>query len=80
MYTHIPSFVDILPIYVPRALSTVPELYSRLSLLIYCIYSSCLYVNLNLLIQPTPPPSPLGIYVCSLCRETCSINYSFALL
>ena len=60
LYKHTRCFLDYFPIQIITEYWMVsPLLYSMMLLVIYLIYSSCLYVNIHLLIYLSPA-SPLG--------------------
>ena len=63
--THIPSFLDFLPIQVSTEhWVEVPVIHSRFSLVTYFMSHSCIHVNANLPIHLNPlPTSPLGVYM-----------------
>ena len=63
--THIPSFLDFLPIQVSTEhWVEVPVIHSQFSLVTYFMSHSCIHVNANLPIHLNPlPTSPLGVYM-----------------
>ena len=69
-----------------RALSKVPVLYSRFSLVIYVIHNilfmsqQCVYVNLNLPLHPAPTSS-LGVHTCVLyiCVSSSALQISLSI-
>ena len=63
--THIPSFLDFLPIQVStERWVEVPVIRSGFSLVTYFMSHSCIHVNANLPIHLNPlPTSPLGVYM-----------------